>query len=130
MLKITGRVDRPSTYRLEDLAALPGQIPDVSERLAGRRGRGVLLSCVLAPARPQDGARRLELTSVDGTFSVAVDLAEAAEAILVYGKQDGPLPEAEGGPIRFFLHDAEACRGHGDAPCANVKGLGRIVLVD
>lgn len=127
-MEVCGLVSKPMRLSREDLATLPGQIPDVRERFAGRRGRGVLLASVLDLVQRQDGVGKMKLTSADGAFSAEVDLEDAAEAVLVYELDGDPLPAAEGGPVRFFLHDAETCRGHGDVPCANVKNLGRIEL--
>jgi Oxidoreductase molybdopterin binding domain len=116
------------TFSREDLAALPSQVPDVAQRLPGRQGSGVSLTAVLAATGAPADARTLVLTSGDGSFQTEVSRAEAEEALLVYALEGAPLPPALGGPIRFFLHDAEACRGHGDAPCANVKDLAEIRL--
>lgn len=126
MLEILGAVERPTKLDQEALASLPGQVPDIAGRLPGRQGNGVLLTSVLDFAGVTEEARTLELVSADGSFHAEVELSEAQEAILVFGLGGGELPDSEGGPVRFFLHDAEACRGHGDAPCANVKNLGRI----
>ncbi|MCB1037188.1 MAG: molybdopterin-dependent oxidoreductase [Acidobacteria bacterium] len=127
MLRIAGPAGPLAILGFEDLARLPGQLSDVSERFPGRQGRGVPLASVLSALPETVKAARLKLSSADG-FSITVEVAEAEEAVLVYALGEGPLPTEQGGPIRFFLHDAEACRGHGDEPCANVKALGSIEL--
>lgn len=127
MLKLTSS-KKSQTFSVQDLASLPGQVADIAERLPGRQGRGVLLASVLAAAE-MTGGDTLVLTSGDSSFRTEVPRSEAAEALLVYCLDGKSLPAHLGGPIRFFLHDAEACRGHGDAPCANVKDLAEIHLL-
>ena len=126
MFEIVGKVKNSLRLDRETLASLPGQLPDISERLPGRQGRGVALSSVLDLAQVEGDAGSLRLTSGDGKFSADVEIPEALEAILVFELDGRALPRSSGGPVRFFLHDAETCRGHGDAPCANVKDLGKI----
>ncbi|MCH9647004.1 MAG: molybdopterin-dependent oxidoreductase [Deltaproteobacteria bacterium] len=124
MLKLES-TETKQTFDAQDLAALPGQIVDIASRLPGREGSGVLLASVLTAAGISEGDT-LILTSGDGSFQTEISRSEAAEALLVYSLDGKPLPARLGGPIRFFLHDAETCRGHGDAPCANVKDLAEI----
>jgi len=120
--------DQEHIFGCEDLATLPGQVEDIAQRLPGRKGTGVELTAVLAAAQVADDATTLVLTSADGSFRTEVVRAEANEALLVYALDGSPLPANQGGPLRFYLHDAETCKGHGDAPCANVKDLAVIRL--
>lgn len=101
------------------LAALPGQIPDVSAHVPGRAGVGVPLREVLAlvPA-PKDA--RFVVVATDGMTSAPAPIA-GTDGILVHGLDGGPLPDKQGGPYRLL-----APAGSG---CANVKGVGRIRIV-
>ena len=131
LLRTEGLVDRPLAMSFDDLAALPGQIPDIGSEIPGREGGGVSLDAVLAACGARSDARFITLATGDGSFSASIPLAPIrAQGVLVYRDGGGPLPEAKGGPVRFFIKDIESCSlGAGEADrCANVKHLGRIEL--
>jgi 2-dehydropantoate 2-reductase len=128
-LRVEGEVRIPREFRFVDLAALPGQVPDIGALLPGRMGGGVWLHSLLEAtgARPQ--ASHVTLHATDGDFSASVPLEAVRDrAIVVYRLGDAPLPTAQGGPLRFFITNVEECAiGEVDA-CANVKFLGTIEL--
>ena len=136
LLRTEGLVERPLALSFEDLAALPGQIPDLAAEIPGREGGGVRLDAVLKASGARGDARFITLATDDGSFSASIPLAPIrAQGIVVYrdggGRGGGgPLPEAKGGPVRFFIKDIELCSlGAGEADrCANVKHLRRIEL--
>ncbi len=131
LLRTEGLVERPLALSFDDLAALPGQIPDIGSELPGRAGGGVRLDAVLEACGARDDARFITLATGDGSFSASIPLAPIrAQGILVYSAGGGALPESKGGPVRFFIKDIESCSlGAGEADrCANVKHLGRIKL--
>jgi DMSO/TMAO reductase YedYZ molybdopterin-dependent catalytic subunit len=120
MLRITGEVARPRAFDRDELRGLPQQIEDVGALVPGRSGGGVRLAALLDAA----GARGAfaTLVSSDG-FSISVPLAAVKDGIVTYRLADGPLPEKQGGPVRFYVGRAVECDvGEVDA-CANVKGL-------
>lgn len=119
-LLVGGEVASPRAFSDRELRALPGQVDDVSERVPGRQGGGVLLSSVLEAV----GARGAYLTLVaaDG-FSISVPRAPLESGIVAFRLGDGPLPDKQGGPMRLLVVGAVACdTGEVDA-CANVKRL-------
>lgn len=124
-LRLDGAVDAPQDLTLEALAALPRV--EVGALLAGKDGLGVRLRALLDRARPRPEARWVTLASADGTFAVAVPLADVADNALVAFAPAG-APPLKGGPLRFYVLDAKACRSGQVDACANVKGLGRITL--
>ena len=131
LLRIEGLVERPLALSFDDLAALPGQIPDLSSEISGREGGGVRLDAVLGASGARGDARFITLATGDESFSASIPLAPIrAQGIVVYRDEGGPLPEAKGGPVRFFIKDIESCSlGAGEADrCANVKHLSRIEL--
>ena len=131
LLRTEGLVERPLALSFEDLAALPGQIPDLAAEIPGREGGGVRLDAVLEASGASGDARFITLATDDGSFSASIPLAPIrAQGIVVYRDSGGPLPEAKGGPVRFFIKDIELCSlGAGEADrCANVKHLRRIEL--
>jgi len=129
-LTIEGEVDKPRTLTFDELAALPRQVTDVSALIAGKQGGAVWLDAVLAAAGARAGARFATLVADDGAFAVSVPLdAVRTNAIVAYRLGDLPLPDKQGGPIRFYVVDAKACGADsGVDACANVKRLGRIRL--
>lgn len=129
-LLVDGEVETPRTFSFGELAALPRQVTDVSSLIAGKQGGAVWLDAVLAAAGAKPGARFATLVADDGKFAVSVPLdAVRSNAIVAYRLGDGPLPDKQGGPIRFYVVDAKACGADsGVDACANVKRLGRIRL--
>ena len=122
MLNVTcsGEAASSRTFTEADLAALPDQIDDVSRLVPGRQGAGVRLGAVLEAA----GARGafVTLVAADG-FSISVPRAPVESGVVTYRLGDGPLPDKQGGPVRFLVVGAVECKtGEVDA-CANVKRL-------
>ena len=128
-LRVEGEVDTPRAFGFTDLAALPGQVPDIGRLIPGREGGGVWLHALLEATKARSQASHITLHATDGDFSASVPLAAIRDrGIVAYRVGDAPLPAAQGGPIRFFITDVEACAtGEVDA-CANVKFLGTIEL--
>ena len=129
-LLVEGEVETPCTLSFEALAALSRQVEDVGALIPGKNGGAVWLDAVLDAAGTKPSARFATLVADGGTFAVSVSLeAVRANAIVAYRLGDGPLPDAQGGPIRFYVVDAKACGADsGVDACANVKRLGRIRL--
>ena len=121
VLEVGGAVTRPLTLVAEELKRLPGQLDDVGTLVPGRRGGAVALAAVLAAAGPRADATHLTVESDDGCFAASVPLDALAEAVLVYRLGDGPLPAAEGGPVRLLIPDAARCGRADIDTCANVK---------
>ncbi len=127
-LRIEGAVARTLELGFAELAALPGQIADVTALAPGREGGAVALRSVLDAAGLSAGAEALRLDSTDGKFSQEAPLDALGSAILVYRLGDAPLPPDRGGPIRFLIPNLESCNLPGVDRCTNVKALGRIVV--
>ena len=127
-LTIAGEVRAPRAFTRNELEALPGQLPDVSERLPGRTGRGVELRSLLAEVGVSDRATHVTVSADGGAFLASVPLPAVAEAIVIYGLGAEPLPRSEGGPLRFFIPDVARWAGQGVDHCANVKRIESITL--
>ncbi len=125
MLKIDGEVRDPRVFSFEDLAALPGQVPDLGARVKGKEGGAVDLAAVFDKVGVDAGAAYATLASSDGSFAVSVPLAALRDnALVAYRLGDVPLPRDKGGPVRLYvLRPREGADG-----CANVKDLGTIRL--
>ncbi len=127
-LSVRGSVSSASSYDFDGLAALPGQVADVSQLAAGREGGAVTLAAVLASAGPTDDALFITIEA-EGNYSASVPLdAVRDHAILIYRLGDDPLPGDKGGPVRFFIPDVAACQTDEVDQCANVKYVQSIVL--
>ncbi|WP_435016625.1 molybdopterin-dependent oxidoreductase [Tundrisphaera sp. TA3] len=130
-LLIEGAVSRPIGFTWADLASLPesDQILDVSRLNPARKGDGVTLDALIAPAGPSPGASRVILHADKDDFHVALPLAAMlVRAIVIYRLDGGPLPAGKGGPFRVMVRDAEACGTDELDECANVKYLSRVEI--
>jgi hypothetical protein len=129
LLETTGRVANPKSFDFESLARLPGQVADVAALIPGRKGGGVPLRTILDETGPLGDVRYMTLQTADASYSASIPLkAVADQGLIVYRMGDEPVPEEEGGPVRFFIIDVESCSlGAGEIDrCANVKFLHRI----
>ena len=127
-LEVSGLVRAPRSYDFAGLAALPGQVPDVSELAEGRVGAAVRLTSLIERSQPDADAAFITLFA-EGDYSASVPLAAIIDqAILIYRLGDGPLPVGQGGPVRFLIPDVAACQTAEVDSCANVKFLRRIEL--
>ncbi len=127
-VNISGLVEHPLELGHADLAALPGQVADVSTLAPGREGAAVRLASVLDAASAQADAEFLTLEA-EGGFAASIPLAAVAdEALLLYALDGHPLPEEKGGPVRFLIPNPAACGAAEVDTCANVKWLNSIHL--
>lgn len=127
-ITVTGLVQRELELGYDALAALPGQVEDVSALAPGREGGAVRFSSVLEAVGAQSGAAFVTLEA-EGDFAASVPLdAIADQALILYALGDGPLPEEKGGPVRFLIPDPAACGTAEIDTCANVKFLRSIEL--
>lgn len=128
-LTVSGRVEHILSLRFADLLTIAPQVDDVSKLVPGRAGSAVRLGILLEKAGAQPSATHVVLISRDGAFTARVALQEARNALIVYRLGQDPLPEKEGGPIRYLNPEAMACEPGNKAACSNVKFLGSIELI-
>ena len=110
-LEVTGLVDRPMTFTMNDLEAMPvtsftktfqcvtgWKVPDVE-------WRGVQLSHILNMVGVQPGAVALTLESYDGadTESLSIDQAHLPDVIVAYEMLGKPVTTEHGGPVRLYV---------------------------
>lgn len=113
-LNISGLVERPETYTLDQLKSLPSRTQitrhDCVEGWSAiAKWQGVQLSRLLERAQPQGGARYVVFFCADpmdmlGTAyyeSIDMDDARHPQTILAYALNDAPLPVKNGAPIRL-----------------------------
>jgi hypothetical protein len=125
-LRIRGSVPLELELGFADLAALPGQIPELDRVVPGRKGHAVRFVSILEHVGPLETVTHVTLRSGDGGFSASVPLSALGEAVVAYREGDGPLAKERGGPVRFFLPEGAACATAEVDRCANVKDLAEI----
>lgn len=110
-LDVGGLVDRPSTYTLDALTALPQTT--VTHDVVCTDGwqveqvpfEGVLLSDLLDAAGVQDEGAAVRFTCFDGAYSESLTLEQARRAdVLVATRMLGePITHVSGGPVRLYV---------------------------
>ncbi|MHB2028121.1 MAG: molybdopterin-dependent oxidoreductase [Acidimicrobiales bacterium] len=110
-LKVDGLVERPMTFTIDDLEAMPRtafvktfqcvtgwRVPDV-------HWEGVRLSHVLDLVGVQPSAVALSFDSYDhaDTESLTIDQARMADVIVAYRMLGQPVTTAHGGPVRLYV---------------------------
>lgn len=128
-IKVDGEVERPAELSWRDLAALPRQVPDVGALVAGRSGGAVPLAAILEHCGVRPEARYLTLHATRDDFHASIPLAAVHKTgLVIYRLGDEPLPEKQGGPIRFLIPDPASCGAHEVDECASVKYVDRLEL--
>ncbi|MFF6950116.1 molybdopterin-dependent oxidoreductase [Streptomyces iakyrus] len=110
-LTVDGLVDRPTTYTLDDLKALPQTrlVRDVQcvtgWRVPDTPFEGVRLSRILDAARVRPTAKAIRFTCFDGTYTESLTLAQArrADVLVALRMQDKDLGHSHGGPARLYV---------------------------
>ncbi|MCD0483847.1 molybdopterin-dependent oxidoreductase [Streptacidiphilus sp. ASG 303] len=110
-LTVDGLVDRPGSYRLADLRALPQDrlVRDVQCVTGWRVPRtpfeGVRLSRLLDAAGVRPGAHAVRFTCFDGAYSESLTLEQARrpDVLVALRMQDAAIGHAHGGPVRLYV---------------------------
>ncbi|MEV6117263.1 molybdopterin-dependent oxidoreductase [Streptomyces sp. NPDC052109] len=110
-LKIGGLVDRPRTYTMADLRALPQTrlVKDVQcvtgWRVPGTPFEGVRLSHLLDAAGVRSTAKAIHFTCFDGTYteSLTLDQARRPDVLVALRMQDKDISHDHGGPVRLYV---------------------------
>ncbi|MFF6995782.1 molybdopterin-dependent oxidoreductase [Streptomyces sp. NPDC008313] len=110
-LRIGGMVDKPMTYRLSDLAALPQTrtVRDVQCVTGWRVPKtpfgGVRLSTLLDAAGVSPDAKAIRFTCFDGAYteSLTLDQARRPDVLVATSMEDKPVTHAHGGPVRLYV---------------------------
>ncbi|TXS79946.1 oxidoreductase [Streptomyces sp. me109] len=110
-LTIDGLVDRPRSYTLADLKALPQTrlVHDVQcvtgWRVPGTPFEGVRLSQLLDAAGVRPTARAIRFTCFDGAYTESLTLSQArrSDVLVAHRMQDKDLGHDHGGPVRLYV---------------------------
>lgn len=110
-LTVGGAVERPATYTLADLRALP-QAEQVSDfhcvtgwSVDAVHWRGVRFADLLAEARPRQDAGTLRFVSDEVPYddTLTLEQAHSRDAMLAYDMDGKPLSAAHGAPARVVM---------------------------
>jgi DMSO/TMAO reductase YedYZ molybdopterin-dependent catalytic subunit len=129
-LTVDGLVDRPVTYDLPSLKALPATslVRDfqcvTGWRVPTVHWTGVLLSDLLDRAGVRSEAKALRFESFDGVYteSLTLDQARRPDVIVAWSMLGAPVTRDHGGPVRLYVAPM-----YGYKSC---KWLSRIQVVD
>ncbi len=110
-LTVDGLVDRPRSYTLADLRALPQTrlVHDVQcvtgWRVPGTPFEGVRLSHLLDAAGVRSSAGAIRFKCFDGTYTESLTLKQArrSDVLVALRMQDKPLGHDHGGPVRLYV---------------------------
>jgi DMSO/TMAO reductase YedYZ molybdopterin-dependent catalytic subunit len=110
-LEVTGLVDRPQTYTLDDLESMSRTafVKDfhcvTGWSVSAVRWEGVRLSEILDAVGVQKAATALSFESYDGadTESLTLDQARLPDVIVAYRMLDAPVTTEHGGPVRLYV---------------------------
>ena len=127
-ISIDGSVESKRTLDFEALAALEGQIEDISTIVPGREGGAVTLASVLETIGVAAEATHISVIASDGSFAASVPLDAVRDAVLLYRLGNAELPASKGGPVRFLIPEAARCHSAEVDTCANVKFVGTLRL--
>jgi DMSO/TMAO reductase YedYZ molybdopterin-dependent catalytic subunit len=110
-LTVGGLVDRPASYTLDDLRALPQtrMVKDVQcvtgWRVPDTPFEGVRLSELLDAAGVRSSAGAVRFTCFDGAYSESLTLRQArrADVLVALRMQDKDISHNHGGPVRLYV---------------------------
>ncbi|MET7526529.1 molybdopterin-dependent oxidoreductase [Streptomyces sp900116325] len=110
-LRIDGLVDRPKTYTLDELGALPQTrvVHDVQctdgWRVKDTPFEGVKLSDLLDAAGVRPDGRAIRFTCFDGAYTESLTLSQArrSDVLVALKMQDKPVTHEHGGPVRLYV---------------------------
>jgi DMSO/TMAO reductase YedYZ molybdopterin-dependent catalytic subunit len=129
-LRVSGLVDRPSTFTMADLRKLPqtGITADfqcvTGWRVPQVPWSGVALPDILAAAGVRPGAGAISFGSFDGEYteSLSLDQARRRDVLVATSMLGAPVTDAHGGPVRLYVAPMYGYK--------SIKWLDRIEVVD
>ncbi|MBZ9645575.1 molybdopterin-dependent oxidoreductase, partial [Streptomyces sp. PSKA30] len=110
-LRVDGLVERPKTYTLDALRAMPQTrvVHDVvctdGWRVGNTPFEGVKLADILDDAGVRSPGAAIRFTCFDGAYSESLTLEQArrSDVLVALNMQDKPITHAHGGPVRLYV---------------------------
>ena len=112
-LEVTGHVEEPRTYTLDDLREMPA-VPQIQTLecisnsvggglISNAEWTGVRLADLIAAARPREGAVQVYFDAVDGfTNTMSMERAMRPIALIALTMNGAPLQDRHGFPARLL----------------------------
>jgi len=109
-LEVHGEVEKPATFRFEDLKAEPSVI-SVSDfhcvegwSVLNNKWEGVSFKTIVQIVKPKENAKYVTFECDDG-YTTSLPLSDLLEdnVLLAYKLDDKPLPPERGGPLRLIV---------------------------
>jgi DMSO/TMAO reductase YedYZ molybdopterin-dependent catalytic subunit len=111
-LRVTGLVEKPQAWTLDEFHALPQQdfVSDIhcvtSWSRFDNHWRGVASRTILDLVRPKADARHVIFHAYDGyATNVALDAFADENVLLAHSWEGKPIPREHGGPVRVVVPD-------------------------
>jgi len=108
----------------QQLAKLPGGIPDISQHFPKRSGSAARVASLWRALDLEEEGRAV-ICAADGFASDPLPVSALCQGMLLHSLGDAPLPAAQGGPFRLLIPPEVEAAPPG---CANVKAVVRIVV--
>ncbi|WLW57287.1 molybdopterin-dependent oxidoreductase [Streptomyces sp. YU58] len=110
-LRVDGLVERPKTYTLAELRAMPQTriVHDVlctdGWRVDDTPFEGVRLADILDAAGVRSPSAAVRFTCFDGAYTESLTLEQArrSDVLVALNMQDKPITHAHGGPVRLYV---------------------------
>lgn len=110
-LRVDGLVERPKTYTLDELRAMPQTrvVHDVlctdGWRVDDTPFEGVKLADILDAAGVRSPGAAVRFTCFDGAYTESLTLEQArrSDVLVALNMQDKPITHAHGGPVRLYV---------------------------
>jgi DMSO/TMAO reductase YedYZ molybdopterin-dependent catalytic subunit len=110
-LRVDGLVDRPKTYTLDELRAMPQTrvVHDVlctdGWRVDNTPFEGVKLADILDAAGVRSPGAAIRFTCFDGAYTESLTLEQArrSDVLVALNMQDKPITHEHGGPVRLYV---------------------------
>ncbi|MGW5419753.1 molybdopterin-dependent oxidoreductase [Streptomyces sp. NPDC003943] len=110
-LTVNGLVEKPKTYTLADLRAMPRTrvVADVlctdGWRVDGTPFEGVKLADILDASGVRSEGAAVRFTCFDGAYTESLTLEQArrSDVLVALNMQDKPITYEHGGPVRLFV---------------------------
>ncbi len=119
-LRLTGLKRGKPSISWEEIAALPGTVPDLAAIVSDAVGEAVPVVAVINEAEPDDDAGYCSVVSADGSYTASIPLADLIDGgWLAFRLGNAPLPAEKGGPMRLTV-------ALGGTLCWNVKDVGEL----
>jgi DMSO/TMAO reductase YedYZ molybdopterin-dependent catalytic subunit len=109
-LEVTGEIEKPTTYTLEELKAKPSIISIADFHcvegwtISNNKWEGIPFETIAKTVKPKENAKYVTFECEDG-YTTSLPLSDLLQdkALLAYKLNDKPLPPERGAPLRLIV---------------------------